>query len=122
MIVTKESLVKLLQDERLQQHVVGRALVALFDRQTRDEQATNDTRNHNTVGFSGADAKSGSLTAKFYLKHQYLEPWMVERWVRPSGKSQQPRLCKYVRQLNEIAAEKAARRGPAAVPPGDQNS
>jgi hypothetical protein len=86
-------------------HIVGRALVALFDRQTQDEKAVNDTNKLNTVGFSAADAKSGSLTAKFYLKHNRLEDWQVEKWTRLiKGYA---RLCKYARQLNDVAVRKA---------------
>lgn len=107
--VTRQSLTELLNDprgHRFVQHVVGRALVALFERQTRDEQSTNDTREWNTIGFAGCDARQGCLTAKYYLKHRRLEEWMVAQWTKPfRGR---PRLTKYHRQLNEIAEEKAA--------------
>lgn len=108
-LVTRESIEALLNDPRgheFVQHVVGRALVALFERQTADEQASNTTEVHNTVGFAGADGRSGALTAKSYLKNGRLAEWQVEQWTRPfRGR---PRLCKYHRQLNEIAQEKAA--------------
>jgi len=86
--------------------VIGRALLALLDRQTEDEKVCNDTRVWNAVGFSGADAKSGSLTAKFYAKHGKLLDWQVDKWTEKS-KNGYPRLCKYAKQLNEIALEKA---------------
>ena len=86
--------------------VNGRALLALLDRQTEDEKGCNDTRVWNAVGFSGADAKSGSLTAKFYAKHGKLLDWQVDKWTKKS-KNGYPRLCKYAKQLNEIALEKA---------------
>lgn len=86
--------------------VIGRALLALLDRQTEDEKVCNDTRVWNAVGFSGADAKSGSLTAKFYAKHGKLLDWQVDKWTKKS-KNGYPRLCKYAKQLNEIALEKA---------------
>lgn len=107
-IVSRESLQKMLDEANdvKRQHVIGRALVALFDRQTKDEQATNDTRNLNTIGFSGADAKSGSLTAKYYLKHKKLEDWQVARWMKVQ-KNGFARLTKYHKQLNEIAEAKA---------------
>lgn len=108
-LVTRESLEALLADDRgheFVQHVVGRALVALFDRQTKDEQATDDTHEWNTVGFSGADARSGSITAKTYLKNGRLLDWQVDAWTRDfRGR---PRLCKYHKQLNDIAVKKAA--------------
>mgnify|MGYP000209306595 CR=1 FL=1 len=107
-IVTKDSLKQMLEqsDEEKRARIIGRALVALFNRQTREEQASNDTRQFNNVGFSGADAKSGSLTAKYFLKHRRLEKWQIERWLKPS-KNGYPRICKYAAQLNEVACEKA---------------
>jgi hypothetical protein len=105
--VTRSSLIKLLNDERgheFVQHVVGRACVALFKRQTEAEQATNDTNVLNYEGFSGSDARQGSLTAKYYLKHNRLEEWMVDQWTKEwRGR---PRLVKYWKQLNEAAKEK----------------
>ncbi len=106
-LVTHESIEELLNDPRgheFVQHVVGRAMVALFDRQTEDEKVSNDTREFNTIGFSGADARQGSLTAKYYRKHKKLQDWQVAQWTRDfRGR---PRLCKYHRQLNEIAEAK----------------
>lgn len=103
-IVTKDSLRTMLNNPNqvYVMHVVGRALTALFKRQTDDEKSSNDTRVWNTVGFSGADAKSGSLTAKSYLKNKKLEQWQVDKWLK-IGKNGYPRLCKYHSQLNEIA-------------------
>jgi hypothetical protein len=105
-IVTRESMATMLaKDNSLYvQTVIGRALVAIFNRQTRSEKAVNDVREHNTVGFSGADAKGGSITAKYWLKHRKLEPWMVKKWTENSRGF--PRICKYHKQLNEIAMEK----------------
>lgn len=37
---------------------VERAMVAIWERQTRDEQATETTRHHNGIGFSGWTAKA----------------------------------------------------------------
>jgi hypothetical protein len=105
-IVTAQNLNQMLQDPVKRQHVIGRALVALFRRQTEAERQTNDTRVWNTVGFSGADARRGSLTAKYYLKHKSLLDWQVEQWMRPA-RNGLPRLCKYTRQLNEIAIQRA---------------
>lgn len=105
-IVTRESLTQLLEGPR-KVDVIGRALVALFERQTQSEKATNDTNVWNNVGFAGADARSGSLTAKYYIKHRSLLDWQVQMWLKPNRKGQ-PRLVKYWRQLNEVANEKAA--------------
>lgn len=43
-----------------------RALVIVFDNQTSDEQLTEDTRYHNGIGFTGADARFLSSLAKQY--------------------------------------------------------
>ena len=98
--VTRESLVSLL--ERKPEATVGRALVALFRKQTDSEKGGNTAEQDNGVGFSGADARSGSITAKYYIKHGYLMVWQVEAWTKPA-KNGYPRLCKYVKQLNAIA-------------------
>lgn len=106
-LVTRDTLAQMLRNEKRAyvEAVVGRALVALLQRQTREEQATNDTRVWNSVGFSGADAKSGTLTAKSYLKRKALEDWQIQKWTKPA-KNGYPRLCKYAEQLNQIAQEK----------------
>ena len=44
---------------------VERAMVAIWERQTRDEQATETTRHHNGIGFSGWTAKSGTYFANW---------------------------------------------------------
>lgn len=86
-------------------HVVGRALVAIFNRQTEDEKNTNNTNRNNTIGFNGPDARSGSLTAKSYLKNNTLQDWQIDQWLK-EDRTGYPRLCKYHRQLNEIAIQK----------------
>jgi hypothetical protein len=109
-IVTRTSLQTMIDqaDDIKVQHVIGRALVALFQRQTESEKSTNDTHNENDIGFSGADAKSGSLTAKYYLKHKKLEQWQIEKWTKRS-KNGYARLTKYHKQLNDVAVRKAAK-------------
>jgi hypothetical protein len=87
--------------------LVGRALVQLLKRQTREEQSSNTTNQDNGVGFTGSDGRSGALTAKSYLKNGSLQDWQLEKWTKP-GKNGFPRLAKYAKQLNEIALEKAA--------------
>lgn len=103
-IVTRESLRAMIIDQPHEkvQHVIGRALVALFERQTASEKASDGTTEDNGVGFAGADAKGGSLTAKSYLARKSLVGWQVEKWARV-GTNGFPRICKYHRQLNEIA-------------------
>jgi hypothetical protein len=84
-----------------------RACVALFKYQTAAEQATNDTRLDNGEGFTSADALSGSLTAKYYLKHKTLQGWQVDRWTKLNKRGDM-RIAKYWAQLARAAEEKAA--------------
>lgn len=106
-IVTRDTIRTMLRNPNPHyvENVVGRALVALLQRQTKDEQRANDTREHNGVGFSGADARSGTLTAKTFIRDGKLLDWQVARWTKPA-KNGYPRLAKYAKQLNEIALEK----------------
>lgn len=108
-IVTRDSLRTMLQNpnRKYVETVIGRALVALLQRQTADEQRANDTREHNGVGFSGCDGRSGTLTAKSFIKNGGLLDWQIGRWTK-LAKNGYPRLCKYAKQLNEIALEKGA--------------
>lgn len=109
-LVTRESLRAMIIDQPHDkvQHVIGRALVALFNRQTESERQSDGTTDANSIGFAGADAKGGSLTAKSYLARKMLVEWQVEKWTRLSSNGF-PRICKYHRQLNEIAEEKRDR-------------
>ena len=115
-IVTKVSLMNLLTTppashtgtlEDWQKYVIGRALVQLFKRQTRDEQETHSTNNHNNIGFAGCDAKQGSYAAKSFMKRNTLLDFQYDFWMKESATGY-PRIVKYHRQLNEIAVEKAA--------------
>ena len=44
---------------------VERAMVAIWERQTADEQATQDTRHHNGRGFAAWSARSGTYFAEW---------------------------------------------------------
>lgn len=44
---------------------VERAIIKLFERQTSDEQTSEETNHHNNVGFNGIDAKILSSFAKW---------------------------------------------------------
>jgi hypothetical protein len=54
-------------DELLRRNdkAVERAMVALYSRQTRDEQQTSHTRHDNGIGFSAAHASKGSYYARW---------------------------------------------------------
>lgn len=110
-LVTRESIQHLLDThpkscDAMRIAVIGKALVRIFNHQTMDEKSDNTTREDNGIGFTGSDAKGGSLTAKYYLKHGTLLEWQVAKWMRtnPKGFS---RITKYHRQLNEIAERQA---------------
>ena len=105
-IVTRDSIRTMLRNPnpRYVEVVVGRALVALLQRQTDDEVRANDTRENNGVGFTGADARSGTLTAKTFMRDNKLLDWQVGSW-KKIAKNGYPRLAKYHKQLNEIALE-----------------
>ena len=108
-MVTKESLTQMIQaaNPEKQAMIVGRACLALFKRQTDAERATNSTNTENSIGFTGADARSGSLTAKTFLKNNTLLPWQVERWLKVDRRGTM-RIAKYWKQLDEAARKKAA--------------
>lgn len=107
-LVTKESLQNMLDEANFerQQHIIGRALVAIFERQTASEQHALHTEENNGVGFAGCDATGGSLTAKSYMKRKALLQWQVDKWTKVSPSSGFARICKYANQLNQIANEK----------------
>lgn len=108
MAITREQYLALVtRTDEVGVHAIGRALVHLFNRQTADEKAINSTNTHNARGFTSGDARQGSLTAKYYLKHKTLLDWQVAQWQRPSAKGG-TRLGKYYRQIAEEAARKAA--------------
>ena len=61
-IWTREDIVSLLNTS---DRAVERGVVAIWQRQTADEQSTDTTRHSNGIGFSGWSAHSGSYYAKW---------------------------------------------------------
>ena len=105
--VTRQSIQSML-DNNNQAYVatvIGRALWALFQFQTYTEKNANDTQENNNVGFNSGDAKSGSITAKYWKKHGTLLQWQMDKWTKKNGRGYS-RLAKYHRQLNQIAESK----------------
>lgn len=100
-LVTREWLREKLATAKSPSYVIGRALIAIYERQTSEEQSSASTRVRNGVGFTGADAEIGTRCAKAALAGE-LKPWMVKIWsgVTSTGF---PKICKYARQLNEVA-------------------
>ena len=74
---------------------VERAIVAIYRRQTAEEQQVQDTRESNGVGFSGAHAQVGSYYATWILSGKHLSGKHLEK-ARNMAK-------RYTRQLVEIA-------------------
>jgi hypothetical protein len=105
-IVTKEKLAEWVKENP--QMYIGRALVALYNRQVDEEQSSNITKYKNGVGFSANDARVGTLGAKCYLREGKLTEKLLKPWVNTDPKTGLPRICKYAGQLNEIALAKAA--------------
>jgi hypothetical protein len=110
-MLTKSQLTALItRNDRVAVEAIGRALVHLFNRQTEAEKAANDTRVDNQRGFTAADARQGSIHAKYWLKHRTLQEWQINHWLKPNRKGTL-RLAKYWAQLAEEAAKKNANRG-----------
>lgn len=88
---------------------IGRALVALNNRQTVDEQQTESTKYHNNRGFKSSDAKIGTSCANYFSKHGYLTPKQLIFW-RKLTKSGRSKIEIYARQLLEQANLNAAKK------------
>lgn len=89
----KSSIVSLLDRNPV---AVERALVAIYKRQTADEQNCQEALEHNGVGFSGADAPSGSYFATWILSGKHLSGKHLDKGRKIAKK--------YHRQLLDIAA------------------
>ena len=107
-LVTRDSLQALIdQGGDKQMHVIGRALVVLWENQTEDEKATASTTKANGKGFTGYDAEWGTRNAEFYRHHMRLTPQAIAAWSR-KGANGYSRIVKYHKQLNEAAKAKIA--------------
>lgn len=96
--------------------VIGRALLAIYNRQTSSEQSCGETRMVNGVGFTAFDANLGTRCAEYFKTHDSLQEWMIQVWLKPTGKKQRAKILKYTNQLNEIAKADAKRRKHYAHP------
>jgi len=88
----------LARTDKAAQEFIGRAVYALFLRQTEGERVAGVTVEHNGRGFSGCDAEILSSFAKFWKKAGFLTPKQTAL--------ARKKLMKYGRQLAEIAAER----------------
>lgn len=90
---TEQEIVKLIETKDL---AVTKAVIAIYNRQTADEQATKDARHTNGIGFSGADAKTLSYYAQYCInKNTTLNGKFLD--------DARKRIVKYRKQLVEIA-------------------
>jgi hypothetical protein len=103
-MTTKQQILDLLNTN---DKAIARALVVLNERQTQDEQRSEQTRNLNGRGFTPADAKMGTSMAGYYSRNKILSAKQIAYWKKPNVKGV-PRINKYATQLLEIAQEKAA--------------
>lgn len=106
MTVTKAAIIEMLKtDDR----AVARALVVLNERQTADEQASEDTRYRNGRGFRPCHARMGTSMAKFFTARGYLTPKQIAYFRKPDA-SGKMRIEIYAGQLLEVAEAKAEAR------------
>jgi hypothetical protein len=106
---TREKFVELItREDEVGMHAIGRALVHLFKRQTEAEREVNTTAVHNMRGFTPADARVGSITAKYYIKNKKLLDWQIAQWLDANAKGRL-RLEKYYRQIAEEVSAKSAK-------------
>ena len=107
MRVTRASLTELIsRDDAVGMNAIGRALVHLLNRQTTEEAQSNTTKNHNMRGFTPADARQGSIHAKYFIRHRQLTQWQIDYWLRPNARGV-PRLSKYWAQIDAEAQRKS---------------
>ena len=79
------------------QRWLERAILAIYQRQTQDEQADQATLKRNGIGFNGGDASTGSYMATWLLKGNHLSRDFVAKARRI--------MPKYAEQLLRIANE-----------------
>ena len=94
---TEQQIVDLLNTEGAKgAAAVTKAVIAIYNRQTADEQAVGETRVHNNIGFNGADSRYLSWCAQYALNtHQSLSGKHLEK--------ARTKIVKYRKQLLEIA-------------------
>ena len=98
-IYTKADIANLLMNN---DKAIARALVALNNRQTPQEQSAQTTIMSNGRGFTSADARIGTSMAEFYTKFGRLSEKQIQYWRKPNAKGT-PRIVKYAGQLAEVA-------------------
>ena len=82
------------------QHWLERAVIAIHNLQTSDEQQAGTTRHDNGVGFNSADADILSYCARWLNRGNHL----TGKWLNEARR----RMPKYAKQLLAIAATRVA--------------
>ena len=101
--ITKQDIITLLKNN---DRAVIRALIVLNERQTVDEQNSEETKYQNGRGFRPCHARMGTSMANFYLKNQYLSPKQIAYW-RQQQKDGKMRIEIYANQLLDAAKSRA---------------
>lgn len=97
---TKEKIRNLLEKNDM---AVARGLVALYTRQTRDEQKMGATRHVNGVGFNSLDAPFLTSLAEQVIEWQYGRSSYPAPLSPTQVKVARKRILKYAGQLAEVA-------------------
>lgn len=84
---------------------VERALVHLYNRQTKDEKQSRSVRRENGIGFTPADAQFMSSCAVHVINGRHMSEKQMYLLQKPNAKGV-PRIAKYWRQLQEEALKK----------------
>lgn len=110
-IITREGLVQMLIEASPERRMrlIGRALVVLLERQTKEEQRAERVEVNNGIGFTSVDGEAGTSMAKFFQRNGYLSEKQVGVWMK-QNKNGIPRIAKYHSQLNESAEQKQQQR------------
>lgn len=101
--LSKEAIVTLLKSN---DKAVIRALLVLTERQTADEQNSEETRHLNGRGFRPCHARMGTSMAKFFQSRGFLTAKQISYW-RALDKTGKMRIEIYAGQLLEVAVAKA---------------
>lgn len=108
--ITLERILQLLMHPgELGRKAVGRALVALNNRQTIDEQREQETKYNNNKGFQKCHAKRGTSMAGYVERNGALTNAQWQWWTSPAPGGTRPRITIYASQLLAIALEKQGR-------------
>ncbi len=103
-MLNKEHIVNLLKTN---DRAVARALLVLNERQTQDEQVSENTRHLNGMGFRPCHARMGTSMAKQLLRNGTLSPKQLAYW-RVTDRTGTMRIAVYATQLLKVAEAKQA--------------